>query len=62
MNHVITSMEFVQVAVWTVSSEQIVIILVKTDILAETVHGNVHLTVKVTHVGTQTDGVHVPQV
>lgn len=35
---------------------------VKKDILAQIVHGNVHLTVRVTHVDTRTDGVLVLQI
>lgn len=61
MNHVIISVDLVPTVVRTVLSEHNVTILVTKDILAQTVHGNVHLTVSPTYVDPRTDLVVVLQ-
>lgn len=61
VNHVIISVDLAPMVVRTVLSKHIVTIPVRKDILAQTVHGNVHLTVSQTHVYTQMDRVGVLQ-
>lgn len=62
MDHVTISAECVRVDARTGILELIVRMLVRKDILAQTVPGHVHLTVNLTHVETRTDGVlHVLQ-